>query len=145
MSSNIYATCVSFNSKGILLLGASGSGKSDIALRLIFSHNCTLIADDRVDLLQANGQILASPPQSLQGLLEVRGLGIVNYPFIASIPVKVVVQLTSEVIERMPKPEFWDFENIKIPLFKLNPSEVSCCEKILTALRLSCDDLKNGG
>ena len=145
MSSNIHASCVAFQSKGILLLGSSDSGKSDLALRLITSYACQLVADDRVDVEAKNGQIIASCPEILKGLLEVRGVGIINYPFISKATVKLAIQLISNKPERMPEKDFYEIEGVKIPLFKLNPFEISSPAKVLAALKFICDDSKNVG
>ena len=75
---NIHATCISLKNKGILLLGPSGSGKSDLALRAIMQKNAKLVADDRVDISLKNNNIYASCPAAIQGLLEVRGIGIIS-------------------------------------------------------------------
>lgn len=145
MISNIHASCVTLQSQGILLLGSSGSGKSDLALRLITSYGCQLVADDRVDITIKENQIIATCPKTLQGLLEIRGIGIVKYPFVSQTPVKIAIQLTSDKIERMPAQDFYEIEGIKIPLFRLNSFESSSPAKVLTALNIACDDLKNGG
>ena len=75
---NSYATCVKLKNKGILIFGDSGSGKSDLALRLIYRHKATLVADDRVNLRSEKGKLIASAPKILKNLLEVRGLGIIK-------------------------------------------------------------------
>ena len=84
MSDNrlMHATAVVVNNCGILLTGKSGSGKSDLALRLIETKNAVLVADDAV-LLEKKGQKLyARPAENIAGLLEVRGVGLVKYPYI---------------------------------------------------------------
>ena len=68
---NIHATLVSFQNKGILLRGKSGSGKSDLALRLITMHGATLVADDRVNLCVQKNKLLGSVPHEIQGKLEI--------------------------------------------------------------------------
>ena len=77
----IHGTSVSIYGVGILIIGKSGSGKSDLAMRLCFK-GANLIADDQVCLEKHENQILMSCPDSLSGLLEVRGLGIcaVDHP-----------------------------------------------------------------
>lgn len=145
MTTNIHATCITQDNNGILLLGDSGSGKSDLALRLITFCQFKLVADDRVDISKVDNQLLAQAPQNLQGLLEVRGVGIVKYPFAMQTKVKLAVQLTNDSIERMPEKQFYNLEGVLIPFFKINPFEDSAAAKVLAALKVSCDDLKNGG
>ena len=77
----VHGSCVSRDGDGVLLIGPPGSGKSDLALRLL-GRGFSLVADDRVDI--ADG--IAAPPAALAGLLEVRGLGIVRLPYAATRP-----------------------------------------------------------
>ena len=89
----IHATCVAINHKAVLITGASGSGKSDLALRLIKDAGATLISDDQTSLHLINGHVLASPPDTIQGLLEVRVVGIVPLPFMNDIAVALQIEL----------------------------------------------------
>ncbi|MFI3242326.1 MAG: hypothetical protein R3Y43_07140 [Alphaproteobacteria bacterium] len=125
---NIHATAIKLKGKGVLILGKSGSGKSDVALRAIINHRAKLIADDRVNY--ENG--IAYAVDSLKGLLEVRGVGIIKLPYIKKQKIDLVVELSTD-IERMPEPEF--YENIR--KIKINPFEISAIEKIIIALDYS--------
>lgn len=136
MDFNIHASCVSLKRKGVLLLGDSGAGKSDMALRLIEQHQAKLVADDRVDISICNNQAKASCPKNIKGLLEVRGVGIVKYPPQKQTILKLAIQLTSKPIERLPEKSFYTIGGVKIPLLKINPFENSAPLKILAALRL---------
>lgn len=136
MRTNIHASCVSLQRKGVLLLGDSGAGKSDMTLRLIELCQAKLIADDRVDLSLQNNQIKAACPQNLVGLLEVRGVGIVKYSHQKQTTIKLVVQLTDEPLERMPEKQFYNLGKIKVPLLRINPFENSAPLKVKAALRL---------
>ena len=93
----------------MLLRGVSGSGKSDLALRLIDAGG-SLVADDQTRLkLTADGQILAFPPELLAGLLEVRGFGLMRLPFRQLVPLLAVFDLVPfERIERYPEPATFD-------------------------------------
>ena len=73
---NIHATLVSFNDKGILFIGESGSGKSDLALRMIEEKGAKLVADDRVDVEVCNGKLIGRSPEKLKNLLEMLALQI---------------------------------------------------------------------
>lgn len=97
---NIHATCVAVASRGVILLGPSGTGKSDLALRLI-ERGAVLVADDRCDLWTEQGQLWCAPPEILAGRIEVRGVGIVENPFVAPAPVLLAVRLADRY-ERMP-------------------------------------------
>ena len=94
----IHASCAARDGYGVLLTGPSGSGKSDLALRLV-DRGFVLVADDQVDL--DNGT--ASSPANLRGLLEIRGLGIVRLPFILCAPLVLSVALGDA--ERLPDPQ----------------------------------------
>jgi hypothetical protein len=102
---NIHASCVAIAGKGVLLLGASGAGKSDVALRLI-DGGARLVADDRTLLCVKNGVLRASAPLSIRGLLEIRAVGIVKLPVRASAPIVLVVKLGREDA-RLPQPRLY--------------------------------------
>ena len=97
---NIHASCVALGAEGVLLLGRSGAGKSDLALRLI-DDGATLVADDRTILFTRRGALYARPPDSIKGLLEIRGLGILELKVRTNVKVSLVVQLGREG-ERLP-------------------------------------------
>ena len=132
---NIHASCISLNGKGILLTGQSGSGKSDMSLRLIMEKGAVLVADDRTNICARNGKLLASCPDNIKGLLEVRGVGIVNMPFQPHVDVCLIVELVSPavVVERLPEPEYEDLCGLKIKKIKLYPFEASAIHKIVLA------------
>jgi HPr kinase/phosphorylase len=98
----IHASCVAIKGKGVLILGESGAGKSDLALRLM-DDGARLVADDRTELMIERGRLYARAPKSIAGLIEVRGLGIVAQPFARKAVVALVVKLDAAP-ERMPKP-----------------------------------------
>lgn len=92
---NIHASCVAIGTQGVLLVGKSGTGKSDLALRLI-DVGARLVADDRTILFVAKGALHARAPESIKGLLEIRGLGIVAFPVRPVVKVALVVRLGRE-------------------------------------------------
>ena len=133
----IHATLVSLQNKGVLLKGKSGCGKSDLALRLIESKDAVLVADDMVELNVGNNSLIGRAPQNLAGLLEVRGIGIVRYPYKKESAIDLIVDLqnTRENIERMPimvKDIILGLEINKIDLYA---EENSAPDKIVAALR----------
>jgi HPr kinase/phosphorylase len=97
---NIHASCVALGRDGVLLLGKSGAGKSDLALRLI-EDGAALVADDRTILFARRGVLHARGPDSIRGLLEIRGLGIVKFRARADGKIARVVRLGRED-ERLP-------------------------------------------
>ena len=111
---NIHATCVvlaraapTFGARhdaGVLIMGKSGAGKSDLALRLI-ERGAILVADDRTDLLLTGGSLIARAPANLRGLMEVRGVGIVAVPCAPKTRVSLAVTLDGTRASRLPEPD----------------------------------------
>ncbi len=91
----IHATAVAIRDSGILIRGPSGSGKSSLALALMATGEprARLVADDRVVLTAKDGTLYASSPETIAGLLEVRGLGIIRRPYVSPIAIRLVVDL----------------------------------------------------
>lgn len=88
----VHGTAVLAGSTGILLRGPSGSGKSMLALALM-EHGARLVADDRVFLFPRGGRLIASPPSEIAGLVELRGVGILSYPYEQAALIHLVVDL----------------------------------------------------
>lgn len=137
---NIHGTALTIEDSGLLILGASGSGKSDLALRLI-DAGATLIADDVTVCKRENNEIFMFCDESIRGIIEVRGIGLVKVPYVEGIKLNMVIKLTDKEIERFPlEKEFYRLLLIKIPLIKINPKELSANAKI----KLKLFELKNG-
>ncbi|MCW2242631.1 HPr kinase/phosphorylase [Azospirillum canadense] len=101
----IHGTCVLISGIGVLLRGRSGSGKSDLALRLV-DGGARLVADDQVELRMVHGRLMATAPAALAGLLEARGVGILPVPTADGAEVGLVVDLVPrDRVERLPEPE----------------------------------------
>ena len=101
---NIHASCVAVDGHGVLLLGASGAGKSDLALMLM-DGGAQLVADDRTILFAKAGTLHAKAPASIRGLLEIRGVGIVQRPARPRCACGLSVRLGKEGA-RLPGPRF---------------------------------------
>jgi len=129
---NIHATCVAVNGHGVLLLGESGAGKSDVALMLL-DGGAQLVADDRTILFAKAATLHAKAPASIQGLLEIRGVGIVQRPARASVRVRLVVRLGKEGA-RLPRRGFYRKLDCEVPQIALNPRFASTPAKIRAAL-----------
>ena len=130
----LHATCVAINDKGVLFTGESGAGKSDLALRLI-DRGAALVADDQVEITRDGVSLVASAPESIKGLLEVRGLGIFILPVKDKVIISLVVSLEMPThIERLPAPQQYLCNGIKIPLIHLTSFELSSPIKVEMAL-----------
>ena len=101
---NIHACCALIGRHGVLIMGESGQGKSDLLLRLM-DEGGKLVADDRAELYAAKGRLCARAPKSIAGLIEVRGLGIVAQPFAKNAVLALAVRLGEP--QRLPEPAFF--------------------------------------
>lgn len=130
---NIHASCVAAGSRGVLLLGLSGQGKSDLALRLI-DRGARLVADDRCDIWFERDRLWCRPPAELAGKLEVRGLGIVEKAWVAPVPLAMAVRLADRY-ERMPPERAVErIAGHDLPSLTLSAFEASAPIKVLLAL-----------
>ena len=145
MNRYFYATAVclplsrSGKSGAILLCGPSGCGKSDLALRLIKKAGARLISDDQVILTRDKERLSAHPAPNISGKLEVRGLGIVDFPATGNIPVFLVIDLATPNTERLPDPQTILINEVAIPRVALDPFETSIIEKVQTAVQMHED------
>jgi serine kinase of HPr protein (carbohydrate metabolism regulator) len=134
----IHATAVAIEGRAVLLFGPSGSGKSDLAFRLI-DRGAVLIADDRVIVEGGRAQC----PLALVGKLEIRGIGIVAMPHLASAPVALAVDLTGTP-DRLPETGTREIDGKSVPETRLNAFEASAPQKVELALRLFGLPLEDG-
>jgi len=99
-SDTLHASTVAKDGRAVLISGPSGSGKSDLALRLL-DRGFSLVSDDQTHVRREGDRLVASPPPTIAGKLEIRGIGIVEMDNLTDIPVALLVELTSD-IQRMP-------------------------------------------
>lgn len=137
-SLEIDGTAVALHEGALLLTGKSGSGKSDLALRLIDAGG-RLIADDRVRLIRREARLWCRAPRdmppALHGRIEARGVGIIPVP-VAEGPAPLLwcVELApGGGIERLPAAESRRFLGIDAPLLRLDPFEASTVAKLRLA------------
>ena len=121
----VHASCAARDGHGVLLIGASGSGKSDLLLRLL-DHGFNLVADDRVEIHEGH----ASPPAALAGLLEIRGLGIVRLPYQAPVRLALAVDLVAG--PRLPAP--CKHPTLGLPVVAIDPAQASAAARVGVAL-----------
>lgn len=123
----IHASCAALDGAGVLLLGRSGCGKSDLLLRLL-DRGFELVADDRVEIDAG----VARAPHALAGLLEVRGFGIVRLPYRATATLVLAVELDAAETPRLPLPR--RHPALGLPLVAVDPERASAAQRVGMAL-----------
>ena len=132
-SERIHGTSVAVAGRAVVMEGVSGSGKADLALRLI-DRGGVLISDDGTLLVRAGTQLVARVPETIAGKLEVRGIGIVELPHVNDVPLGPVVRLSSE-IARMPDRRQRRIAGVAVREVAIDPQEHSAPIKVELALR----------
>jgi HPr kinase/phosphorylase len=131
----LHATAVAIDGRALLLRGASGSGKSDLALRLI-DAGARLVADDQSELHRRGDEIIVRAPATIAGLIEVRGIGIFRLDALSEAPVALVVDLVpAEEIERLPARQSETILGLALRRIAVVPFEASAAMKLRLALR----------
>ena len=109
MATTIHASAVLVGARAVLIRGPCGAGKSRLALELIEAprwgsmHFARLVGDDRVHAEAAGGRLLVRPAPALAGLIELRGVGILERDYEACAVVGLVVDLGAEDAQRLPE------------------------------------------
>ena len=125
----------------MLLRGAPGSGKSDLALRLI-DQGARLVADDWVEVTAEGEMLWASAPAAIAGMMEVRGVGVLRLPPAPRARLRLVADLVpSEAVERLPEPASMTIDGLSLPLVRLAPLEASAVAKLRLLMRALDDDI----
>ena len=130
---SIHASTVAIDGRAVLIGGPSGSGKSDLALRLI-DRGFTLVSDDQTVVRRDGDRLIAAAPPTIAGKLEVRGIGIVDMPTAGDVPVALLVELTSD-IQRIPDDgQERPILGVPIPLVSIDAMAASAPSKVALAL-----------
>lgn len=122
----IHASCGARDGQAVVLLGPPGCGKSDMLLRLI-DRGFRLVADDRVDVQD----LWARAPRSLEGLIEVRGLGILRLDPVTEARIVLAVELApcaDTAADRLPEPR--RHAGLDVPLIQVDPRQCSAAQRI---------------
>jgi HPr kinase/phosphorylase len=128
----VHGSCAAWKDEGALLLGPSGSGKSDLLLRLL-GLGWRLVADDQLQLSVSADALWAEAPPSLAGMIEVRGLGLLSGLPHAPTRLAFAAELGPGPA-RLPEPRRFEFEGLYLPALRLDPFEASAPDKLRSAL-----------
>jgi serine kinase of HPr protein (carbohydrate metabolism regulator) len=132
-SETIHASTVAAEGRAVLISGPSGSGKSDLTLRLL-DRGFTLISDDQTIVRREGERLIASAPPNIKGKLEIRGIGIVDMDIVESAPIALYVELTSEIVrlpdDRRERPVL----GVNLPLISIDAQTASAASKVSLAL-----------
>ena len=133
----VHGTCVIIGDAGILIRGGPGAGKSDLALRLI-DHGARLVSDDQVRLRLRGGAVIASAPDTIKGMIEVNGIGLIRLDaerIAGEAPLTLLVDLVEGGgIERLPRPQVETVLGVTLPRLALLPFEASAPAKLRLAV-----------
>lgn len=138
----VHASAVLVGARAILIRGPSGAGKSRLAWELIEAGRsgavgfARLVGDDRVHLRAAGGRLLVSPAETLAGLIELRGIGILRRDHEACAVVGLVVDLAAADAERLPQGADTVVEEIPVPRLAVAPGETAL--PMVLAMVTSC-------
>ena len=134
MSETVHATCVAIGGRGVLIAGRPGSGKSDLALRLI-DRGAGLVSDDYTEVSASGGLLTARAPATIAGRMEIRGVGLIEFAAAAEAPVCLLADLDA-VPERLPEPATRRIAGQEVPVIALAALEPSAPLKLEQALLL---------
>jgi serine kinase of HPr protein (carbohydrate metabolism regulator) len=129
----VHASTVAIDGRAVVISGPSGSGKSDLALRLL-DRGFTLVSDDRTIVKREGDRLLASVPPNIAGKLEIRGIGIVDVETVNDVPIALLVELTSD-IQRLPDDNRErPILGVGLPLIGIDALAASAPSKVALAL-----------
>jgi serine kinase of HPr protein (carbohydrate metabolism regulator) len=129
----VHASTVTRDGRAVLITGPSGSGKSDLALRLL-DRGFTLVSDDQTVVKKDGNRLLASAPPTIAGKLEIRGMGIFEMDRVDNVPVALIVELTGD-IQRLPDDSRErPILGVKLPLITIDAMTASASAKVSLAL-----------
>ncbi|WP_373636775.1 HPr kinase/phosphorylase [Yoonia sp. BS5-3] len=111
----MHASCVAWGEAGVLIKGASGCGKSALALTLM-AYGCQLVADDQVRLERRGDGIIASCPPTITGLIEARGVGLLHADMAPPTLIVLVVDLETDETSRLPERHSYSCLGCALPL-----------------------------
>jgi serine kinase of HPr protein (carbohydrate metabolism regulator) len=129
----LHASTVASAGRAVLISGPSGSGKSDLALRMM-DRGFTLVSDDQTIVKKDGDRLLATAPLTIAGKLEIRGIGIIDVERADNVPIALIVELTSD-IQRLPdESRERPILGISVPLITIDAMSASAASKVTLAL-----------
>ena len=128
------ATCVAIGGRGVLIEGAPGSGKSSLALALI-DRGAVLVGDDGVSIERDGDVLRASPAPATAGLLEVRNVGLLEFPTVARVPLALVLRLDPTAPRFRDVPGWVELLGMRLPAIDLWPDSPILALRAELALR----------
>lgn len=129
----VHASTVAVDGRAVLITGPSGAGKSDLSLRLL-DRGFVLISDDQTIVRRDGERLIASPPPTIAGKLEIRGIGILEMEHVSDLPIALLVELTSD-IQRLPDDaRERPLLGIALPLISIDAMAASAPSKVALAL-----------
>ena len=129
----VHASTVALDGRAVLISGPSGSGKSDLALRLL-DRGFTLVSDDQTIVRRDGDRLIATAPPTIAGKLEVRGIGIVEMERLDNVPIALIVELTSD-IQRLPDDSRErPILGVALPVISIDAMTASAPSKVAVAL-----------
>ncbi len=133
MTETRHATAVALGLRGLLILGPSGAGKSGLALDLM-ALGAELVADDRVALTARAGKLFARAPETLAGLIEARGIGLLQSPFRPEAEITLAIDLGQAEPDRLPPQRHILVLGVTLPLV-LKPAHGHLTSALLCYLK----------
>ena len=134
-SETVHASCVAIGGRAVLIGGRSGRGKSDLALRLI-DRGAALVSDDYTLVQRRERRLIAAAPETIAGKIELRGVGILEYPAVRDVPIALFVDLDLDAARLPDTDEKRLVAGVPLPVIGLSAQEPSAPIKVEAALRL---------
>ena len=129
----LHASTVAKDGRAVLITGPSGSGKSDLALRLL-DRAFAMVSDDQTIVRKDGDRLVATAPPTIAGKLEVRGIGIIDIERIENVPVALIVELTSDIQRRPDDNRDRPVLGVRVPLISIDAMSASAPSKVALAL-----------
>ena len=135
MSSALHqATCVAIGCRGLMIEGPPGSGKSSLALALI-DRGAVLVGDDGLTVKRDGDVVRASPAPKTIGLIEVRNVGLLEFPTLSDVTVALLVRLDPAAPRFRDAPDWIDRFGVRLPAIDLWPDSPVLALRAEWALR----------